>query len=208
MKINEIAIPKKISGEYAHYVQNDNYAFGSLTRKLATLGWKVLSHGHFSTVYTNLDKSYVLKVNKMVDPAYQHYVDFITKNKNNKYLPRIVEKEMFSKDGYQFYVYFIEKLEKCTNRSIINVIAGIAYYAMSWKYDTVEEVLAEERDFYNKKELISKIDKKFPKLLKTAFDIGKYSQTDSDDHIWLDIRTSNVLQRKDGTPVITDPYYS
>lgn len=203
MKINEISIPKNITSKYSSYLTQakrtpvfsevERYKF---SRFLSKLGWKERSYGKFSTVYINPNKSYVLKVNNIFDPGYQRYIDFISKHKNNKYLPKIISKELITKSHEKYYLYFIEKLKYFPKTVVTEFISAIAERTLSNDLTDIINALSD-----SDKKIVNKINKKYPGLLRTAFEIGKNTGRKN-----LDIHNKNVMQRADGTPVITDPY--
>lgn len=203
---DEVVIPKKIISGYSSYLKNrrrinllNDADRNNFSRSFSRMGWKEINRGVYSTVYKNPTKSYILKVNHRFDSGYQRYVDFVNEHKNNKYLPKIIAKEFVIKSRKKYYLYFIEKLKYFPKTEVIDLMFEIV--EESKFYDTLIAV-------YNsmsteQQNLFGKVDKKYPGLLQTTFDIGKYAKNFN-----IDINEDNVMQRADGTPVITDPYAS
>jgi hypothetical protein len=193
MKISEIAIPKKLvstvkktyanhlRGEYSNDIQN----------QLEKFGWNSPSSGCYSSVYINPKKDYVLKINGRPDPAFNHYVSLIHKFKN-KHFPKISDMKKFKVSGYTYYVYFVEKLYKLSEKNKDMVFAVLADLG-------AEKALNYAGDIPQSK--IDDFIRKNPEFVK-AYKILSTNQRSYHS----DLHDDNVMQRKDGTPVFSDPY--
>ena len=188
-------IPDSLHKNYNQSVKAGvGYGFRpSFQDKLSNLGWNELGDGLYSTVYTNPKKSYVLKVNKISDLGFESFAQFVKKHPN-KHFPKIgdVKKVRYSKENY--YIYCIEKLYPInpysTARSIANAI-DIAFYR--WDGNSV-------KDSFKGNGRYIKFFQQHPSLLSAIkLLVNKFGENN-------DIHPDNIMQRKDGTIVIIDPY--
>lgn len=88
----------------------------SLPELMAAHGFNKLGSGKYASVYKNPKYPYVLKV-FMKDAAYFKWLEFVLKNRNNPYVPRIKGKVVKIND--MFYAVRMEPLKP----------AGVAYRA-------------------------------------------------------------------------------
>ena len=185
--------------------------------KLAKLGWTPLGNGNFSSVFENPKKQYVLKVSEKPDPAYNEYVKLI-KRARNKHFPRISDmKKLLSlptetyfsmtlnkfvhRPTKEYYVYLIERLEpvRSIDRISLQDVARSCYLVANnwWEPNLVEIFQEEYREF-------PKFLRRSPSLVQALRFVGEHC--DDIKGAWLDIHRDNIMQREDGTIVITDPY--
>jgi hypothetical protein len=173
-----------------------------LINKLSKLGWQRLGHGNFSYVFSNPRKSYVLKLAMVSDPGYAEYVKLI-KAHPNKYFPHLSDLKTLKSGGETFGMYLIEKLVEMEApwgeiyskilRTMIggagaltiqNISAPSNYTQANWQ-SILEKVLSND-EFVTAIKLVASWAKK-----------SKFK---------IDMHAGNIMQRKDGTAVITDPY--
>ena len=168
-----------------------------LRHQFYELGWEALSEGHFSIVFTKPNLPYVLKVNQQSDKPFQHFVE-LSKRYPNRHFPKISAVKQIEYDEETFYIYTIEKLNK--------IKTSFDLYRFA---DTIEKI-AIAPDLYletilNNVRRISEEEKQWfrdhPGLVKAARLVGKEKQWTT-----IDIHDENIMQRKDGTIVIIDPY--
>jgi hypothetical protein len=207
MNINEYYQPKiskgieKVALNYYNKLHQDNYfkidADNLLRKKLSKYGWKFLNTGVFSQVFVNPNKNFVLKINSNPDIGYASYVALI-KHYKNPHFPIIsdMKKIIIGDANFKktYYIYLIEKLypyKNYENNKIFNAVSENSKLPLSQIF---------------KKEKIPPILLSHPKLVKALQIIGNYD--DTNDIIYLDLHTGNIMQRNDGTIVITDPYSS
>jgi len=190
MKLFELKITKKI-GKVAHqYFKSDSYdAKYELQKQLKKLGWKELGSGAFSHVWENPNKSYVLKINSQPDIGYATYVKIIKKHKN-KHFPKISEMKVWKVGRHKFYIYAIEKLYRVTGQSSRDLAYELGNIMEDPKRP-LEKLLKHQTKYL----------RNHPDLVKAAIIIGK----DGDGII--DMHGENIMQRKDGTIIITDPLW-
>jgi hypothetical protein len=199
-------IPNKIDQKILN-ATNDKFSPNpaSVREKLSKLGWTKKNSGDFSSVYENPSKSYVIKINNRQDPGFAGFVQ-LTKKYPNIHFPQITSSKMFSYKNKKLYVYLIEKLYHIQmtpkNERIVELIDDIASYVRlsinkrEWLENTllgmsVEKWLTKTRNL--------QIFRNDPSLFDAAYTIGMYGKGA------LDLKSSNIMQRKDGTIVIVDP---
>ena len=158
--------------------------------KLRQLGWKKLGSGSFSNIYGNDKKTYVIKVNASPDPGYSSYVKLIHKFPN-KHFPKISDRKTFRINYNNYDIYLIEKLYRIPMteaRSLIHIFDHVmdncAELNLNILFPTVPRILRTQ-----------------PLLAKALRFIEKHDVNDG-----LDMGPYNIMRRKDGTIVITDPY--
>jgi hypothetical protein len=189
MKISEIALPKQIYRDIK-YMHPYSFYHDPMDEMLKEKGWKMIGHGAFSNVYSKPNKNYVIKVNMEVDTGYQRFVDFCKKNRN-RYLPRIMDDKFFKSRGKIYHIYLIEKLDKFSDVSLKRAIGDLGE-DMEW--NSIKTVLRDHSKDIKKL-------KKYPGLLDLIITLYKFRGSKD-----LDLNTENIMMRKNGTPVITDPW--
>jgi len=162
-----------------------------LTERLEALGWDFVGSGSFSIVFAKPGVPYVLKVNKMNDPGFALFAN-VLKKFPNKHFPRIGKVKSFSIDGLVYKIYLVEKL-----RPLTGITGNIAQTLsrMAWTGNiqlAIDLAYPEVRDILEKQ----------PGLI-TATEIIRANRNETLD---IDLHSANVMQRKDGTIVIIDPY--
>ena len=160
------------------------------------MGWTPLNSGAYSDVYKNPRKNYVMKVTTEPDYGYAKYVDLI-KRSRNPHFPKISDRKTFTVRGDDYDIYLIEKLrhlEWDIATQYVNIFRNIIW-------TRVANLRVDLNDLYNNN--IPKILSQNPKLVSALEIIGENS---SDQE--LDIKNDNIMERDDGTIVITDPYAS
>jgi hypothetical protein len=193
MKINEVIKPRislpvsRAAGTFYRKHQADDIdSHDNLEKKLKKYGWRYLSSGALSNVFGNSKKSYVLKINKQPDPAFQSFVNLIKKYPN-KHFPKISDMKEYKVGKKKYYVYMIEKLYKVRDEFIKDLIYS---YANGNPID-VMRTNADYLEYLNK----------HPSL-KQALDI----LIKNEKRHRIDLHSDNFMKRKDGTIVLTDPY--
>jgi hypothetical protein len=196
---------------------DDAYSSGGVfgfQDKLSKLGWEPLGNGNFSSVFVNPKKNYVLKITDKPDPGYAEYVALIKKTRN-KHFPKISDLKMLSFPNLQppvrmmghgmvnrpdteYYVYLIEKLYPITYVDDVNksAVGRYCYLVAYFHYETLTKIFADR-------------EMNVPRFLRndpSLVDALKYVGKNASLNVWLDIHGSNIMQRDDGTVVITDPY--
>lgn len=179
-------VPDSLHKNYKQSVQagfRNDFIF-SFKDKLSQLGWVKLGDGLYSIVYTNPRKSYVLKINKIFDSGFEAFAQFV-KSHPNKHFPKIGDVKQVKYANERYYIYCIEKLYPITPLATAMKMADLIDNAF---YDDPPKGPA--FNFFQKQpNLLGAI-----KLLRNKFGASN------------DIHSGNIMQRKDGTIVITDPY--
>jgi hypothetical protein len=189
MKISEIAIPKKVHSAVTSVYNNPDTVYGleaALDEKMRSLGWGKMGAGVYSTAYGRNDKSYIIKANFYPDPAFDDFVQLTHKFKN-KHFPKISDRKEIVVHGDKYYIYTIEKLNPINQYTRNKTCVLIDRYIIVHQYTS-----------YRPKDNFAT---EYPDL-KKALDI--IIKNKKDHHI--DLHAGNLMQRKDGTVVIIDPY--
>ena len=192
----------KISSDIEQSVVRTAQSKISLNTYFKNLGWNRVGVGYFSEVYANPKKNYVIKVNKQPDRSYERFIDFV-KQHPNKHFPVVSDVKLIMLAGAKFYIYALERLGEFTSplknvesKIIANLLQEIGLYPD----DDLDVIVDEDLRFNDIPELKAWINQQ-PGLVKAVRMLGKYRGKSG-----LDIWENNLMQRKDGTIVITDPY--
>lgn len=159
------------------------------------LGFKILGNGHFSAVYGSKGKEYVVKVSLEEDLAYLKYVNFITKNPNIHFpIVTLIKQTTFNERT--LCIYLLEKLNPLAktpqNTILMYLINHLSMVNLDFKSHL--QVNKSHKLYYEK-------NKSFFKALKMVKNFHRGGD------LGLDIKRDNLMQRIDGTVVITDPVY-
>jgi hypothetical protein len=158
---------------------------------LTDKGWKYVDQGFFSVVYISPNNKTILKVNRIPDPGYDHFVDVIKANKNNHF-PVISDKKTLP-DGSS--AYLIERLYDMTydaDRKIMMAVLDANSYMMVNKFDDYVKLYPT---------LVEKLKKEQPGMIEALMILAKNKGQYTDD-----LRHDNIMKRADGTVIIIDPY--
>jgi len=205
MKIFELRQPKitkPIISAATRFVRDkdkdEDHERKILFKKLAKLGWTFLDKGAYSSVYTNPKKNFVLKINDWVDGGYEHYVEVI-KNHPNIHFPNIGDMKIMKIGTLNYYVYLIEKLQTVESVKARNLAVALDRIMDCWGESNRETF--ETLFYFNC--LYSTINylKKNLSLIEATKIVGQYK-----GNRYLDMHGGNIMQRQNGTIVITDPY--
>lgn len=184
-------ISKPISIAAKQYFKNSRFETAQFrfSEVIKKFGWKEAAQGANSTVYTNPRKSFIMKVNDKQDIGFSSYASLIKKNPN-PHFPKISNMKRFKVDGKVFYIYLIEKLY------LIQPTEATKYV------DWMEEYLCSDPNE------IDKFEHNKPKVFgQSMIDAMKIVRDYADRYrMFLDFSEDNIMQRKDGTVVISDPY--
>ena len=166
----------------------------TLKALLAKKGWVIAGQGYYSIAFISPNKNNsILKVNRVRDPAYDHFVE-VVKTHNNIHFPKITDK---MKIGNGWYAYLMERLYPLKDKekfglvykglyALNNVIDSDDYVELSpdSKYAIALNNLKNDSTLYNAVKIIVGNKQKYR----------------------MDISEENVMQRKDGTVVFSDVY--
>jgi hypothetical protein len=166
-------------------------SFSTAIDRLENLGWYEINSGYFSTVFAHTDKKFVLKLNQNSDPGYDAYVRLILTHPN-KYFPKISDRKVLKCEDKEYCVYLIEKLKEITENA--NTYVAIIENILNNPNSSIQEL------FPNGVPSVVGDDRELIIALKL---IRSYSRASGYS---LDIHASNIMQRMDGSLVITDPY--
>jgi hypothetical protein len=169
------------------YMEDD--ANTLLRKKLSKYGWKYLNGGYFSKVFVNPNKNYVLKINSIPDKGYETYVELI-KHHRNPHFPIISDIKQLTINNEIYYAYLIEKL-KPIHALIAKKYVSIFDIVINSPYVPIKQLFS----------IIPPLFLKYPKLVKALQIVGQ-----NYGYYNLDLHEKNIMQRENGTIVITDPY--
>ena len=171
-----------------------------LIPKLNELGWQKIGMGCFSVVFSKPNLPYVLKVNRRPDTAFQRYVELIQRFPN-RHFPKIGDIKQINFHEKRYYIYTIEKLYKITSipseigpDRVANFLEKITDYPDLPVTELLEDWRFSTREF--KKWAASQ-----PSLIKACQFLGHNAP-----HAGIDLHAGNIMQRRDGTIVIADPF--
>jgi hypothetical protein len=195
MIISEVTpqIHKNISSAAKQYFKNSSFETAQFrfSEAIKKFGWHEGKSGSRSTIYTNPRKSFIMKVNDQQDEGFAAYVSLIRKNPN-PHFPKISNLKRFKVNGRVFYIYLMEKLAEIPHAKAVKYV--------DWMEDYLSANLNNES--------VAKLTQKLPKELGISIiDALNIVRNYADRYrIFLDFSEDNIMQRKDGTIVITDPY--
>ena len=179
-----------------------------ITNKLAALGWTFSGKGCFSNVYTNPKKNYVLKLNYRGDDGFLRYANIVRQHPN-KHFPVISALKTVNVGPKWMPIYrslfLIEKLGPIRYEDAVPYISAfeeIMTFFSTHLEDLIEkDTTMKERDPKYFNNTVLTLLYKNPELLQALQFLG---QNKGDN--FIDMHTGNIMHRKDGTIVITDPY--
>ena len=204
MKINELQQLSKtlINTADSFFRMRNNPEWGvrsnaieKLKVKLCLLGWEEAGAGAYSLVFFHPKKKYVVKITNTVDEGYMEYVDLL-KHHPNEHFPVISDMKSLKVEGFVYSIYLIEKLDKIDRKYVQNLF--------EWFYQIMRFPNSMLEDIFSLTEEIPQIFIDHPDLVDALHLLGR--KVKSMDCICLDIHEENIMKRKDGTIVITDPY--
>ena len=186
--------PKGLAGRYRENQLN------TLDENLKRLGWKKANYGSYSNVYEKADKTYILKINTVMDKGFAWFA-FLTRKFPNIHFPKIGDAKVIMVEKYKYYLYMVEKLKELpqVRAGVLEAICSIAennYY--DGKDVSLNELLKEVHKFYEVDVREAGIDEEFLRALDIIFEYHGNNI--------LDLHDANFMQRTDGTPIIIDPY--
>ena len=127
----------------------------------------------------------------------------LTHSLNSKYLPRISDRKIIRIKNTSYYVYMIEKLVKADSK-VCDIIRDYVELLVE-----INDVYTDPEEVQIDKQMLLKLDKslkKYPGLTQTIQQLVKIARKRHYDlSIWGGY-SPNILKRKDGTPVIADPF--
>lgn len=126
------------------------------------------------------------------DPGYEKFLSYARQNQDNPHVPKImaVGKLPLNKER-TLHIHGV-KMERLQPLSLDHPLRGMMENRYRGFSGESEDVRRQIRDNTELKE-------KYPKFHETLTQL--LDQSD-----YLDLHSQNIMQRKDGTPVITDPY--
>jgi len=175
-----------------------------LHKDLTSLGWRFIAKGAFSAVYRKPAEPFVLKFNTRPDIGFALYARLIRKF-NNTHFPVISDQKTIEVGEHRYFLYLVERLNKIPVRPAKKIVLWI-------KQCIRQGYFSEERDPAAAIESIRReYSPLFAELLTQQPDMFRAIQilkqpTNDMSYIGLDMHEGNIMQRKDGTIIFTDPY--
>lgn len=174
------------------------YGAENLNQIFKDLGLVNLGSGAFSSVWEVPGKNYVIKT-WTTDEAYETFLSYCAKHQRNPYLPKIKGRlksiPAVYKRHWKEEVVKIVKLERLQkiDQEAFNMFMYIKNIDETWgKYKTLDEIY----NAYDDPILNSQILGLYQTYRALTTDLGKPT----------DLHDANLMQREDGTIVLTDPY--
>lgn len=173
-----------------------------INAQLSGTGAKVVGSGAFGAVALHPHKNVAYKIYK--DQAYDKFAHYAAANQNSDpHLPKIHALGKL-KGSSHFRVAKMEKLEPLAQDHPVrkHLFTYNKYYSNNSRpeYDGPSDQVEEK---LTKTEHGRKFAAAYPSVHKSLLNIVRNHR----DH-WFDLHDQNIMQRKDGTPVITDPVVS
>lgn len=127
MKINELigyknndvfrtATDLDSGGEIGYTKYNQNAA-DSLENKLKDFGWTLLGKGYAGLVFSNPNKSYVIKLYQPESRNDMKFLNFVVSNQDNPHLPKLRGKPVKLENNSSVYMTRMEKLAPITSET-------------------------------------------------------------------------------------------
>lgn len=173
-------------------VKNRLSTSGALQTWLRQNDYIKLGEGYFSEVWGRGDSTVAIKFNTWRDKCYRRFNQFCREHKGDPHLPKMSPiHHLYTAHGHDIYVVFLEKLN-----SVLLPEKEAAFILSQFnKFHPVHDQLttAEIADFAEKHQ----------SLLETLELLRNWNDNTK---CWEDLNKENIMQRKDGTIVITDPW--
>ena len=209
--------------EYDRNSDNSKQIF----KRLQQLGYSMLGGGVDATVWAK-DEGHVIKIlmpstdNETADSAFIFFYDICKDNEQNQFLPKFIDiggahHTVFEINGTPYRQIAMERLQPLKHGSpeeamiwILSDLAEIAFLKWSDALKQIKSPKAWEHYPYGTRWQAAaalmnnpQSQEYYHNLFATMQDL--YREGRASGHAW-DLHTENVMQRKDGTLVITDPY--
>lgn len=121
MNINEISKQEKQKIDKIKTV-----SYYQVSDKLEKLGFREIDSGAYSSVYAKKNSKYVIKLSRNEDLCYLTFVEWVLKQKNNPYLPKIFMLKTYrDQNGKKMVITAIEKLRRFKIDSFSDDIVSI-----------------------------------------------------------------------------------
>ena len=206
--------------EYESHTDNSREIF----RQLKAAGYSYLGGGMDATVWGR-DEGEVLKVlmpsenKEEAEMTFLIFHDACQEMTNNPHVPKFVDEySVFEINGTDYMQVTMEKLYPIPQGSVDEAIVwGLSDLCAdaSIKWHDVEEQL-HNIDFWSSTDLSWNTEEEVMKIAQTPLDnyqllfqtMQAFYKIAQSGGIGWDLHTENVMQRADGTLVITDPFYN
>jgi hypothetical protein len=215
MRITEFTAKKKVVAEYERRTVNSERIFSELKKA----GYSYVGGGVDATVWAR-DDGEVLKVlmpseNKAAaESSFLLFHDACVKMKNNPHVPRFVDEySVFEINGVDYVQITMERLNPIKKGSIDQAMVWALSDLCTNDYLSWDDVTLQLEDpkFWSQLSFMttSMRDRalrdihNYWSLFETMQAFYKIAQQNS---LGWDLHTENVMQRRDGTLVITDPF--
>jgi hypothetical protein len=207
MRISEIiteSLDEQTLDEWSH---TDDEIINILKKK----GYKLLGKGVDQTAFIEPSTSYVLKIfgtnsteNFSKDQKmFFRWTKFCMKHQDNPFLPRFYGYAPFDFKGHRYLQIRTEQLYKGGN--IAHAVGQLADFIS--QYEDISEVLHKFETYRPlSNDLLWKKLQNLGNIYLLAETLKKlYDKGSKREYLW-DMHSDNIMVRKDGTPVINDPW--
>lgn len=190
---------QELIGVKAYYTKTANEILRVLDEKY---GIRTLGMGRFAVTLGYYSWNHVIKIFPR-DDCYMKFLNFVAANPGNPHLPKLILKPkkmsaFFKRDAGDdhYYVAKVEKLVPLDNSDEKELDPMMSVHGFWQLADAA--IKGENLENFLKKQ---KLDPKLAEFVKTAVKITQ----DGDVECFTDLHFGNIMKRKDGTFVITDP---
>lgn len=202
MRLDELTGVKKFYGQAT--------SLRMLISKLEDQGYTVLGSGKFGVTVKH-PNGYVVKLYTTKDNCYSAFVEYCQTHKQNPHLPNIISKKVPVMDDIVTMVR-IEELHEIDPETrvddLFNEMINMADMAMSENFEMFWSKMV--RFWFDEPEEheVVKMLEKHRTLFETLNDL--LNKVDRMGKCVFDIRSlaHNIMQRSDGTLVVTDPWFN
>ena len=175
-----------------------------VTTDLRDIGARKLGAGAFGTVFDKpvTKKSDVVYKVYSNDPAYDDFINYARKNQDNPHVPKIYGKVKIpaDKEGrMHLHVVKMERLQSLDRSN--NPVSKHLFHNVDGRHIAGGFMLQVQHNLNNTPEGAA-LKEKFPLVHKVLHDLSSDPKHEGHD---MDLHQNNIMQRADGTPVITDP---
>jgi hypothetical protein len=197
-----------------------SYAEADRLLRAAKKGKKLLGNGAYANVYSSKGANRVTKIGGLED-AYLHFVELVMQaNSKNPFLPKIysgviyrASRQAINKDeeleDEGFYVIEMERLQELEDMYGDNYSTVVAAFEQVVEYgnslnDFVNEHVAETKGITGMFSVKVKLEPRVMQFIKHLRQIVNKACSRHGDASW-DIHEGNIMVRKNGQVVLTDP---
>jgi hypothetical protein len=168
----------------------------SVASYLRSAGAKVLGSGMRASVLESPRKDSVIKIYHQ-DTGYDSFLDHVKTDKDNPHFPKIMQRGKIPLDKTGESHLRVVRMENLSELHPDHPIRDAMPIV-----GTPQKILGQLNSGQH-----NRLKEKYPRIHQAIYDLAKKHENDDNPPI-IDLHDKNIMQRKDGTPVITDPMVS